>query len=257
MNRAILDADVIAYVASQTAKETVDVWGEGTTSSPLEDAYSRADRMVLEWRDSAIAHEVKLAFSGPSANNFRRGVHPTYKSNRTGEKPEYYYEVVEYLRNTYESETHSCLEGDDILGMHMGEGWTAVSTDKDLRTVPGEFVRIRVNGEAVTYSTTEKEADHFWMVQTLTGDTVDGYKGCPGCGVKGAEKVLPYAGGLAALWDSVVLRYEQAYRKPNLRKKFLTGHPPTEALINARAARILRLGEYDVDSGVVDIWTPR
>ena len=36
----------------------------------------------------------------------------------------------------------------------------------------------------------EKEANYFHMLQTLTGDPTDGYKGCPNIGKVTAEKIL-------------------------------------------------------------------
>lgn len=254
----IMDADVIAYMASAAACELPDIWGTGEpTRTELEDACKRADETVEGWAEAAecTAPEIRLAFSGPSANNFRRKVHPEYKHNRTGEKPEHYHEVVDYLKENYDYRQYSNLEGDDILGMHMGEGWVAVSTDKDMRTVPGHFVRIRVDGTVDRYDSTEAMANHFWMFQTLTGDTVDGYKGCPGCGPKGATACLPSVGAsVSELWHAVLRRYEEAWRKPGTKKKFITGHPEDEARMNARSARILRVGEYDFETEGVSLW---
>ena len=259
MTKAVLDADVIAYMASAGAEEEHDVWGEGHTKSQFEVACERADSMIEGWLEVAECTAPVLAFSGPSASNFRRRVHPKYKHNRTGEKPEHYHEVVDYMMEAYVFvEQYPVLEGDDILGMHMSDGLTSVSTDKDLRTVPGKFIRIKYDGSHDVYNSTLEEANHFWMWQTLTGDTVDGYKGCPGCGAKGADKCLPGVGStLGKLWDAVVQRYEEAFRNPKQRDKFLTGHPEDEALMNARAARILRSwAEYDVDSEEVKLWRP-
>ncbi len=257
MSRAILDADVIAYMAAAGAAEEPDIWGEGETITQFESACRRANNMVEGWLEAAECTVPKLAFSGPSALNFRRRIHSTYKHNRTKDKPEYYAELVDYLMDTYHYEQYPTLEGDDILGMHMGEGWVAVSTDKDMRTVPGSFVRIKYDGSTERYESTEDDANYFWMSQTLTGDTVDGYKGCPGCGPKGATACLPSPGAsLSQLWVAVVQRYEGAWRKPGPRKKFITGHPEDEALMNARAARILRLNEFNTDTREVTLWRP-
>ena len=255
MSKAILDADVIAYMASVGAEAHDGVFGEDDAATHLEAATQRADEMVVGWMEAAECTASKLAFSGSSADNFRRSVHPQYKHNRSGEKPEDYYEVVQYLKDNYLTASVDELEGDDILGMHMGNDWIAVSTDKDMRTVPGQFVHIRYDGSIDRYNTTLEMGNHFWMWQTLQGDTVDGYKGCPGCGRKGATSTLPYVGAtLSRLWDSVVGRYEEAWRKPKMKAKFITGHPYDEALMNARVARILRDGDY-TDTGV-KLWNP-
>lgn len=262
-SNVILDADVIAYMASAGAEEHDGVLGEEDSETLLENAFHRAEDMVEGWIEAALQWplepivelgKIKLAFSGPSEENFRRKVHPQYKHNRTGEKPEGYEEVVQHLKSSYPWVQDKVLEGDDLLGMHMCNDWIAVSTDKDMQTVPGLFVRIRTNGDIDRYNSSESEANRFWMYQTLTGDTVDGYKGCPGCGPKGADKVLKFAGSLSHMWDKVLQRYEEAWNKPSTRAKFVTGHPYDEALMNARCARILRDGDYPIEG--VKLWNP-
>lgn len=254
-DKCILDADVIVYMACAGSEETPNPWEEGVISV-VDNAKIRAERMVEDWVAEAGCGEVKLAFSCPKAQNFRLKVYPQYKSNRVSEKPEGYSEVAQYLKDTYTCITGDVIEGDDILGMHMGNGWTAVSTDKDMRTVPGKFVHIRVNGTVDKYDSSEYEANRFWMWQTLVGDTSDGYKGCPGCGRKGADALLNsiVSQDLHTMWDNVVRRYEEAWNKPKMRAKFFTGHPYDEALMNARVARILRDGDYPITG--VELWTP-
>jgi|8_EtaG_2_1085327.scaffolds.fasta_scaffold07517_4 DNA polymerase-1 len=242
--QAILDADVITFMAASIEpKEIEGVWDEDDTKTVLEAKCDAATNIAQYWVEVAECTTAKLAFSCPSLDNFRRRVHPMYKHNRKTEKPEHYYEIEAYLKDKFPNETGVYVEGDDILGMHMSKSddWVAVSTDKDIRTVPGKFIRIRHNGTIDRYDSTEAEANHFWMWQTLTGDTVDGYKGCPGCGVKGADACLPRSGArIDQLWHAVLQRYQEAWTKPTYRKKFITGHYVDEALMNARVARILR-----------------
>ena len=55
----------------------------------------------------------------------------------------------------------------------------------------------------------EEDADYFHMMQTLTGDTTDGYPGCPSVGKVTAEKILKdHKGNFEAMWEAVVKRYE-------------------------------------------------
>ena len=35
------------------------------------------------------------------------------------------------------------------------------------------------------------------------------------------------------------------------------GHTEAEAIINARMARILRAGEFDTDTNIITLWTPK
>ena len=93
------------------------------------------------------------------------------------------------------------------------------------------------------------------MMQTLTGDTTDGYTGCPGIGPKTAEKILQAAlaeGTTEAnpaqlreiYWQHVV----KAYAKAGLSEE--------EALTQARVARICRNSDYDFKTKQVILWSP-
>jgi DNA polymerase-1 len=109
------------------------------------------------------------------------------------------------------------------------------------------------NGKALV-GYTDQEADYWHMLQTLTGDAVDGYKGCPGIGPVGAEKLLngpavegeaTYDSGDPVLWPRVVAAYE---------KKKLTEE---DALRNARLARILRWDDWDRKKKEPILWSPQ
>jgi len=92
---------------------------------------------------------------------------------------------------------------------------------------------------------TEDEADYWHMMQTLTGDTADGYPGCPGIGEKTAAKLLDeHYGDLSAMWEAVLEAYE---------KKKLS---PEVALVQAQIARICRRNDYDFKKKEVILWTP-
>ena len=89
------------------------------------------------------------------------------------------------------------------------------------------------------FEVTQEQADYNHLLQTLTGDSVDGYSGCPGIGPKRAEKILETCD-----WDSVV----SAYNKAGLEEQ--------DALVQARVARILRWGEYDKRKKEPILWNP-
>ena len=119
--------------------------------------------------------------------------------------------------------------------------------DKDLRQVPGlhiNYQHARDNGNWEPETVTEEAANRFHMFQTLTGDAVDGYKGLPGCGPKGAEKILGDVTG-DLMWSLVLQAYEKA------------GLTLEDALIQTRVARILRHGDYDYARKEVILWSPR
>ena len=71
------------------------------------------------------------------------------------------------------------------------------------------------------------------MLQTLIGDTADNYKGLPGVGKVGAEKIINQDMSYTDMWQAVV----EAYKSK--------GYTEKDALIQARVSRILRHCDYD------------
>lgn len=263
---AVIDADVIAYTAAAAAEsDSHDIYMNRyvalPSEVPLHAAKRIADTMLAQWVTKAGADTLILAFSGPSSSNFRRGVHKLYKSNRTGEKPACYVEVVAALQAVYPWVAYDCLEGDDVLGMAVTDPSThddhiAVSTDKDILTLPGKLCHIRKDGTCDMYDRQEQHADWYWMKQTIMGDSTDGYKGAPGIGEKGATARLGTLKSLRAMWDVVIEAYKEQHLKPAQKKKFVTTSPYQEALMNARCARILRHGDFNHETGEVKLWVP-
>jgi DNA polymerase-1 len=265
LRTAIIDADVICHQAAAYV-EGVDGldWGEATSEPTFTDVCNLADDMIDEWTARAGCTGSYLAFSGDSEKNFRKSVFSAYKDNRKGqEKPEYYYELREYLMNEYPSERWPNLEGDDVIGLLLTEGSVlgprvAVSTDKDIKTLPGLIMRVPFNkdGDWIVVDNNEFEADRFWMYQTICGDSADGYKGAPGAGPKRAHEALADCTTLSEMWAGVLEVYQECYQKPRWRSKFWTGDYVSEAIMNARCARILRDGDYDYETEEVKLWLP-
>jgi DNA polymerase-1 len=112
-----------------------------------------------------------------------------------------------------------------------------VSDDKDLKTIPGKLYRPTADERL---DITEAEADKHFYMQTLTGDSTDGYPGCPTIGQKRAEGLL----GQRPAWSVV----EQAFIKQGLTK--------ADALLQARMARILRWSDWDTKKNEVKLWEP-
>jgi len=145
------------------------------------------------------------------------------------------------------------LEADDVLGIWSTSGkfgdTIIVSDDKDMQTLPTTIYR---DGEVKTIS--EDHANYYWLFQTLTGDTADGYPGCPGIGPVKAEKILnefwvrqkdsyPTFEEQAA-WEAVVRTYEAA------------GLTKEDALVQARLSRILRASDWTSVNREPILWTP-
>lgn len=245
---ALIDGDIIAYRVA-AACQTTEGWKPDPAFVPTfaeDDVKRGVARTVADWtfRSGCDGHVVLLTGS----LNFRKLVDPTYKMNRADNvKPVALRFAREYLLNEYRARMVDGLEADDLIGLMLTGSMTdgrgvSVSIDKDLRTVPGLHFNPTKDNQVV--SVTPTEADHLWMLQTLTGDPVDGYKGAVGVGPAKAAKLLPKALSVTALWPTVVGGFIKV------------GMTREDALTTARLARILRTGDYDKDAKEVQLWHP-
>lgn len=247
----LIDADVVAYSAAQAVEVAVE-WLPGfwTWHVDVDAAIDRADRLIDRAREALDIDDYKLALTDIE-HNWRKDILPTYKENRKGgKKPLSLLAIREYLIDQHGAMLLPYLEGDDILGLwatgkHQGQTvlW---SIDKDLKTIPGRYLR-DLDSDIIEIS--EEEANYWHLFQTLTGDTTDGYSGCPGIGPKRAAALLPEdqrieTPDIPAIWKDVIV---PTYRKAKSSEE--------EALVQARVARILRQGEYIRHKGV-RLWTP-
>lgn len=244
----LLDGDIIAYRSAAAAEKSTD-WGDGIhTIHALESDVRQIIQHTLgELLFGAKADSFYLCLT--SSVNFRYGVWDGYKGHRKEvRRPMLLSYAKEYLNSLGDVKLLPKLEGDDVIGIYATWpdcSWQHViwSPDKDLKTVPG--VHYDQKTETI-YEITEGQANKRWLTQVLTGDTSDGYPGCPGSGPKDAEKVLSEIpdDDLPGMWKAVVKRYEKAH---------LTEE---DALVQARLSRILRYGEYDLENSEVKLWSP-
>ena len=182
--------------------------------------------------------------------NFRKSLLPSYKANRSGkERPMLLAPLREHILANHQTYLRPTLEADDVLGilatarriLPEGSRKIIVSVDKDMLSIPGAFYHSRKD-KLVEVS--EREAAYRHMLQTLTGDAVDGYKGCPGVGPLKAERLLSSCSGYAEMWPIVTAAFEKA------------GLGEAEALVQARMARILHASDYDFKTKKVKLWEP-
>ncbi len=247
----LIDGDMCLYQATAAVEREVR-WDDfnHVLFSNSEEAWIAFEHILTGYRESLKQDDIRIIFSG--SGNFRKELSPTYKSKRAERKPLAYQRTMERARETYKCLSVDRLEGDDVLGILATNGKVkdpiVVSFDKDMQGVPGKLYR---QGQLVTIS--EQEADYFWMFQTLTGDATDGYPGLPGCGPVKAEKILapvwngtnPPDPSVNVLWLSVVKAYEAQ------------GLDESDALIQARLARILRASDWNSKTKEVILWEPR
>jgi DNA polymerase-1 len=251
---ALIDADIYAYTAAATGQESFR-WPDAEApvavqTSDLADTIRAAEESVLDAAAKVKASRTIVCLSCPSAEGFRVRLLPTYKAGRVP-KPLQLAAVKDHYRSRFECMERPLLEADDLLGLLATSaperGWETVlvSGDKDLRQIPGNFYD-PIRG--ILGRVDEEAGLRLHALQTLTGDPVDNYSGCPGIGPVKAAKLLTTPDGAwyppNAWWPLVVSAYEAK------------GLTEDDALVQARVAFILRKGYYNDQTGEVKLWQP-
>lgn len=247
MKRTLLiDGDVVAFQCA-AALETAVEWEEGyyTWHVGFEEVCHAVDESIDRYMAKLEADAYQLALTDPK-HNFRKDVLPTYKGNRKGvKKPLVLLYVKDWMVENRNGVLRPGLEGDDVMGIlatYPAKGERIiVSIDKDMKTIPCTYVR-DLDSDPIEID--EDTADYQHLFQTLTGDTTDGYSGCPGIGPKRAAELIELGSTIAENWAAVVAAYAKA------------GLGEEEALRQARVARILRASDYDFKRKEPILWTP-
>ena len=241
----LIDGDILAYKIA-TANEVDTHWGNGFWTLHCDEIQCKheVDAKIDDLGQSLEADDYVVALT--DKNNFRKDVLPSYKDNRKQRrKPMVLNAFRDYIMEIHNGIMWKNLEADDVMGImatepHPTEDRIIVSIDKDMRQIPAKVSR---DGETVE-DIPQRLADYWFMIQTLAGDSTDGYNGLPNVGVKTAEKMIKQYTNvpLLDLWKIVV----GAYKAKGFTKK--------EALQQARVAHILRHKEYNKKTGKVKLW---
>ena len=245
IEQLLIDGDILVYKNTSAAAREID-WGNDfwTLHSDFREVKALMDSELSNLRRDSGVHELSICFSSP--NNFRKKILADYKQNRSGiRKPVCFNMAKDYLREQYDAFESDWLEADDLMGVKntmFPEHCCIVSIDKDLLTVPGyhwDFVNKEI------FFVDSIQADYNFYMQTLTGDTTDGYKGCPGIGKVKAQRILDKAiEEDEDMWDAVVETYAKA------------GFGHEYAINQARMAYILRKEQYEGLDKYPKLWYP-
>ena len=241
----LIDADWLIYNSCCACEQDIrwTEW-EHTLHSDERDIYNLIDSRLDVYKGIAEGdHDIVMCFT--SYPTFRHEIFPEYKINRIGKrKPLALKTVINYVKKNYESVSYENLEGDDVMRLLASYGTYTdpiiVSVDKDMRTVPCKLI-----AEDEIEHITEKKANRHWLEMSLAGDAGDGIQGIKGMGMVTASKTLADTPDtIEALWDKVSKTY--------IKK----GHTLADAILNARLTRILREGDYNYQTGEVNLWKP-
>ena len=239
----LIDGDVVAYQHAAKVEQPIH-WGDDlwTLHADARECRGRIKDWIGWIKEKVECESIQLFLSCPQ--NFRKELEPSYKANRKNKrKPIVLQDIREWMMSEYGAVVYPRLEADDAIGLELtrktkGER-VAASIDKDFDTIPG--MHFNWDKDETVREVTKEEADYNFFTQALTGDSTDNYGGCPGVGPKKAEKILE---GVSDYWGAIRGAYEKA------------GLSEEVALTQARLARILRDGEYNMKTNKIKLWKP-
>lgn len=237
MTKLLIDADYIVYKGCAAAEYDID-WGDDVimVGSKFSEAYAGVLKDINRIKSGFFDADVILFFS--DSVNFRKSVAPDYKGHRNRKKPCGYRRVIHKLHEEYKVIRMPTLEADDAMGVYAtsNDDCIIVSPDKDMKQIPGTLYDLNE-----TFTIDKKDGWNWFLIQTLAGDSTDGYSGAPGFGVKTSAKFFSDYG---YTWDSVVRAFESK------------GLTEVDALRNARLAKILTADDYDFTTNRPILWSP-
>lgn len=180
---SLLDGDIIAYkAAASNAKHGGD----------LDDLHWYLQTTVDDWTYRSGGDDYLIVVT--KGNTFRHNAYPEYKSNRKDKpKPSGLPEARAWLLSHSKVSWDTGYEADDVMALMAtcglsGDTKVIVSTDKDMRQVPGLLFNPDKDDAPQTIS--EADANLWRLEQFLTGDSVDGFGGIKGYGPKTFAKDL-------------------------------------------------------------------
>ena len=225
----LIDADFFLYRAASSAEEEHE-YNEDLTVivGDFRRGKRRVESEIKDLCDRFDSQDVVLFFTDRA--NFRKDVDPSYKGNRTKRKPAGYLKLKNWAMANWPSRLLPRLEADDALGIAATSGefenFVLISPDKDMQQIPCRIYNLKDE-----FTQTPELAERKLYEQTLTGDSTDGYAGCPGIGPKRAGVLLDACKG--AYWEAVV----KAFKDADLTEE--------DAIRNFNLARILQTDTWD------------
>lgn len=247
----LIDADILTYKIC-TACEVETFWGADQYGSDLITLHSKPKECMDKVKEEIDnlkkrfdTDDVILVFSSRTGY-FREDFMPDYKHHRKPVRPPLALGYVkEECKKIYPSMQEDRLEADDVLSLLATEPCDniiriIVSVDKDFKSVPCNLYNAMSDSSKKYETISKDEAYEHFLMQVLTGDAADGYKGLPNCGPVTAAKILAKEGNK---WDNVV----EEFKKKGYNEEYI--------LVQARCAHLLQHGDYDWSTKEIKLWT--
>jgi len=261
--KLLFDGDLLAYMMSAACQQVSPFNKDLIVKACPMETWGVIEMRIKQCVDLAWAHfgvkpQIVMCISPGGNSTFRYDLMPDYKANRVGKaRPILLGDMLKKLEKEYPTEIWPKLEADDVMGILAdGENTCIVTNDKDLRQVSTYHMKLTAP-EFVDW-VDEEDGYKFFLKQVIAGDATDGYYGCPGLGMKKAEKLLETKG---YTWTTVVEAYESAMSPKSENGVKIESYSleltEEDALLTARMAWILKEEEeYERDELRINYWNP-
>jgi len=230
---ALIDADSFLYRAGFALEEELD---DGTFYVDLQNAKDFIDGLIDGIVFTTDCDDYELWLTGD--NNFRyevakESLKDDYKFNRKeSRKPDKFDEMWDYLVKKHKAKVTPFCEADDVVVTKKTESpddYVLCAIDKDvLYQTEGTHYNY---GKDEFVTVTKEESIYYSYLQTLTGDTTDGYKGAFRIGPTKAVAILGVPNGNNKMIEDVL---KKAKAKPEKIKELLKGPQYDERQLWAR-----------------------
>jgi 5'-3' exonuclease len=229
--RLLVDADIPIYQLASKHQEILDFedGSEPYISTNIEGAKAGFVSYLGAIFDELKSDDMIMLLS--DKENWRKDINPEYKANRKDVvRPKLLPELRKFVEDNYECMCKPKLEADDlcsILATRDPQNTIVVSNDKDMFTIPKANFYRPMYRERGVHKNTVASAWYEHMVQTLKGDSTDGYYGIFGMGDKGARKLLDNVTNgeegvhYATVWKAVEHAYYTAKVEKHMREMFI------------------------------------
>ena len=158
---------------------------------------------------------------GLSRNNFRKFITKTYKANRVSEKPPYFNELCQYVREHYKPEVANGMETDDLVAIYRQkigqENCIIISIDKDYKQFEGTIYNYN---QRKIIQLNKRQALYNFYEQMIVGDTADNVNFCKGYGKAYAKKLFEGVSTDFGYKKKVLGLFKQIYRSKG-RERFI------------------------------------
>ncbi len=176
---ALVDSDSLLFICLYNKKDEIP--------KSLEQCKEKIDLMI--WNILSVTKATHYILTLTIGKNFRYKVREDYKANRKSDRPDYFYEVRQYLIDKYKAQFNEYTESDDIVNIYKNNLSNSFICACDSDILEG-LEGIHFDYKKFKWITTSKdEANYKFWVDMIAG-THNGVSGLKGKGAKYAEKAF-------------------------------------------------------------------